>query len=433
MRILFLTQYYFPETGAPQARLSDWAQRLRKCGHITTVLTALPNYPHGEVFEGYKGRFVMDEQIDNVRVIRSWIYATTSKGFVRRLLNYFSFVLSSLLVGVGTVARQDIVVVESPPLFLGLSGWLISRLRGAKLVFNVSDLWPRSAVEMGIVRSRLLINLASRLEEFIYRHSHAMTGQTVGIVQDIRSRFPQKQVALMTNGVDPEAFVEASRLTEATAAIRQEFGFGRQFVVGYAGLHGLAQGLETVVEAARIVSVHQDIAFAFFGDGPDKKELQRLVDRLGVKNVRFFPTQPRVRMPQIIASFDVSLIPLRRLNVFKGALPSKMFEAMAAAVPLILSIDGEAHALMDLAGAGLYAEPENPQALAAAVLQLYVDPVTRQRLGQNGRQYVMKYFDRKEIAKKFEQFLLTVGGPVVSDAAYNRPSAYPIDSTGPKG
>lgn len=117
----------------------------------------------------------------------------------------------------------------------------------------------------------------------------------------------------------------------------------------------------------------------------------------------------------------------------KGLFPQKMFEAMAAAVPLILSIDGEAHALMDLAGAGLYAEPENPQALAAAVLQLYVDPVTRQRLGQNGRQYVMKYFDRKEIAKKFEQFLLTVGGPVVSDAAYNRPSAYPIDSTGPKG
>lgn len=415
MRILFLTQYYSPETGAPPARLSDWARRLGTYGHITTVLTALPNYPHGEVFQGYRGRFMMEEQIDNVRVIRSWIYATNSKGFVRRLLNYFSFVLSSLLVGIGTVSRHDIVVVESPPLFLGLSGLLISRLRGAKLVFNVSDLWPQSAVEMGMVRSRVLISLSTRLEEFIYRHSHAVTGQTVGIVQNIQSRFSQKRVALMTNGVDPEVFVEASRLTKAAAAIRQEFGLGRQFVVGYAGLHGLAQGLETVIEAARLVSAHHDIVFVFFGDGPSKKELQQLVDRHQVKNVRFYPTQPKARMPEIIASFDISLIPLRRLNVFKGALPSKMFEAMAAAVPLILSIDGEAHALVDVAGAGVYAEPENPQALAAAVLQLYDDPAMRQRLGQNGRQYVMKHFDRREIAKTFEQFLLTVCGSEVSN------------------
>jgi glycosyltransferase involved in cell wall biosynthesis len=402
MRILILTQYYLPEMGAPQNRLSDLARRMARSKHTITVLTALPNYPKGEVFEGFRGRFMMKEKIEGVSVIRTWIYATKSKLFVNRLLSYFSFVFSSLALGIWKVGPQDVVYVESPPLFLGISGFLISWLKGSKLVFNVSDLWPESAVAMGILRNKNLIVLSRWLEEFIYRHSHLITGQTQGIVENIQSRCPGKPVALITNGADMDVFPPASQ-TFQPWKIRIEFGLEGKFVVGYAGIHGLAQGLETVIQVAYILARHRDIVFTFFGDGPEKEKLMRLASQAKLANTHFYPTQPTARMPEIITSFDTAIIPLRRLHLFKGALPSKIFETMAAAVPIIVSIDGEARALVEKARAGIYVEPESPQTMANAILQLYQDPDYRKSLGKNGRKYVMEHYDRREIAYQVER------------------------------
>jgi glycosyltransferase involved in cell wall biosynthesis len=418
MKILFVTQYYPPETGAPQNRLSDLARYLSQFGHTVTVLTALPNYPKGEVFEGYRGRLVMVEQVAGVKVIRTWIYTTLKRDFLRRLMNYFSFMLSSVLFGTGRTGEQDVVVVESPPLFLGLSGYFISRARRAELVLNISDLWPESAVAMGALRNRVLISLSERLEAFLYRHATLITGQTQGIVQSIRSRCPQKRVELITNGVDLEAFVSPSVARQAPG-LKKEFSLAGKFVVGYAGLHGLAQSLETVIRAAQILADHQDIVFAFFGDGPEKAKLVQMVERIALGNLRFYPTQPRERMPEITTLLGASLIPLRRLDIFKGALPSKMFEAMAAGVPVIVSIEGEARTLVESAGAGICVEPENPQAMAEAILRLYENPEYRERLGQNGRRCVLELFDRRAIARTYENLLLDAGrfAPVVRSPA----------------
>ena len=188
----------------------------------------MPNYPKGVVFDGYQHRVVLEERRDGIRVVRTWVFASPSSGFVRRLLTYFSFVVSSLIFGARRVGRPDVVVVELPPLFLGLSGYAISRLRRAKLVLNVSDLWPESAVAMGILRNRILINLSTRLEEFLYRRSDLVTGQTEGIVQSIRSRFPKKRLGLITNGVDLGAFHGPSRSDEGRK-LRREFGLGDGF------------------------------------------------------------------------------------------------------------------------------------------------------------------------------------------------------------
>jgi glycosyltransferase involved in cell wall biosynthesis len=405
MRILILTQYYPPEMGAPQNRLSDLARRLMKLGHTVIVLTALPNYPTGEIFAGYRGCMVLEEWVEGIKIIRTWVYVTKSKSFTRRLLNYFSFVFSSLTLGVWKVGRQDILIVESPPLFLGLSGFFMSRLKKAKLVFNISDLWPESAVAMGILRNKTLIGLSTWLEEFLYRRSHLITGQTQGIIDNIQSRFTSKPVSLITNGVNVEVFVPAAQ-TDQRDKVRKEFGIERKFVVGYAGLHGLAQGLETVLQAARILVEQQDLFFTFFGDGPEKERLLQVADQLQVPNVRFYPTQPTSLMPAVTASFDIALVPLRRLDLFKGALPSKMFEAMAAAVPLIVSVDGEARTLIDKAQAGIFVQPENPGAMADAILQLYKNPVRRKTLGRNGQLYVIEHYDRRRIAEKFEHLLL---------------------------
>jgi glycosyltransferase involved in cell wall biosynthesis len=405
MRILILSQYYPPETGAPQNRLSDLSHRLQRLGHTVVILTALPNYPQGKIFEQYRHRIVLEEWTRGVRIIRTWIYATKKKQFLLRLLNYWSFVLFSFLIGILKVSRQDVVIVESPPLFLGFSGFLLSRCIGAKLVFNVSDLWPESAVAMGVLRNKVLIDLSRRLEEFVYRHSDMITGQTQGIVDSVQSRFPAKHVQLITNGVDVDAFRSGSH-ADHKAKAKREFGIDGKFVIGYAGLHGLAQGLETVLQAAQRLSRYQELLFVLFGDGPERERLVQFARQNRLANVRFYPPQHSSRMPIVTASFDIGIIPLRRLELFKGALPSKMFEAMAAAIPLVVSVEGEASALVMKAQSGICVEPENPDAMANAILALYRDPATRCALGQNGRQYVVEHYDREHIAAKFERSIL---------------------------
>jgi glycosyltransferase involved in cell wall biosynthesis len=414
VRLLILTQYYPPETGAPQNRLSDLAQRLHQAGHQVTVLTALPNYPRGEIFENYRGRLLMEESRSGIRIVRTWIYATPRKGFVRRLLNYFSFVFSSFVLGVWKAGSPEIVIVESPPLFLGLSAWLLAFFKNARLVFNVSDLWPDSAVAMGILHNPWLIRLSKWLEEFLYRRSFLITGQTQGIVDNIQSRFPDKRVALITNGVDIKRFMHAAG--DRKSEIKNEFALTDKFVVGYAGLHGLAQGLESVIQAAGLLATEKDIVFAFFGDGPEKEKLVQLVNHLGLQNFRFHPSQMTERMPAIIGSFDIALVPLRRLELFKGALPSKMFEAMAAAVPIVVSIDGEARALVERARAGLFVEAEDSKAMAGAILELYRDRERLTTLGLNGRQYVIEHYDRQKIAERFERLLFANDCPETATA-----------------
>jgi glycosyltransferase involved in cell wall biosynthesis len=403
MRVVFLTQYFPPEVGAAQNRLSSLAQYLRQAGHSVTVLTALPNYPGGEIFKGYQGNLIIEERIEGIKVIRTWIYASKKKDFLHRLVNYSSFALSSLLFGIWKAGRPDVVVVESPPLFLGISGFVISLLKRARLVLNISDLWPASAVALGMVQNKVLLALSERLEQFLYRMADLITGQTQGIVERIRSRCPGRAVDLIPNGADVSVLLLD---VDKRRHSKEGFGLDGRFVVGYAGLFGLANGLEVIIQAAQILSGYGDVLFALFGDGPRKEELVRLASHVRLSNVRFYPTLPRFRMPEVLASFDVALVPLKRRELFKGALPSKMFEAMAAAIPLVLAIEGEAQVLVEQGQAGICVEPENPQAIADAVLKLYHDPSYRKSLGENGRRYVTEHYDRRQIAKEFERLLL---------------------------
>lgn len=406
MRILFLTQYYPPETGAPQNRISDLAKRLKRRGHDVTVLTAMPNYPRGQVFKGYRGRLRMEELVDGIRVIRTWIYAREPQGFsfARRIFNYVSFMMSSLLLGLGKTGLVDIVVVESPPLFLGLSGWLISRARRAALVMNISDLWPKSAVAMDVLHNSTLISFATRLEEFLYRRSIMISGQARGITDDIKARLPAKPIVLLTNGIDAERYTPAP----SGFQIRQRLGLDGRFVVGYAGLHGLAQGLDVLVDSARLIPQTNDAvpSFVFVGDGPDKLRIIKRAEAAGLRNVIFCPPVPHCEMPEVFASFDVSVVPLRKLEVFKGVLPSKLFEAMAAGRPVIVSIDGEVRDIVEHANGGIYVDPERPDLMAQAILSLYHDPAARQSMGRNARNYVLEHFDRENIATRFERSLL---------------------------
>lgn len=405
MKILFLTQYFPPEVGAPQNRIFEFAKQLKKMGHDITVLTAMPNYPKREVFEGYKGKVSFKEELDGIKVVRTWIYVSKKTGFMPRLMNYLSFTLSSVLFGAPKIEKQDVVITESPPLFLGYSGYLISKRKRAKFVFNVSDLWPESAVKLGVLHNKILIKMSTWLEEFCYRKADLVTGQTKGIVKNIVDRgFDRNKVQLITNGVDCDFFKPENRSED----VRHKFNIDNKFAVCYAGIHGIAQGLEMIIKTANELKEYKDISFVFVGEGPEKEKLVWMAKELGLDNVQFFPMQPKSNMPGIVASMDAAIIPVKKLDLFKGALPSKMFETLASGVPIILSVEGEAEALIKEADAGICVEPENYLEVRDAVLKLYKDEGLRKRLGNNGRDYAMKNYSRYDITKKLEGMLCEI-------------------------
>jgi glycosyltransferase involved in cell wall biosynthesis len=415
MRIVFLTQYYPPETGAAQNRLSDLARRLTRMGHLVTVLTALPSYPKGEIYPEYRRSFIVTEDDSGVHIVRTWIHATTKTGFVARIASYLSFALLSVVVGWRMVENADIIVVESPPLFLGFSGYLLSRLKHARFILNVSDLWPESAVVLGVLRNKYLIRSATWAEEWLYRHAIIVTGQTQGIVRSVRKRCATP-AHLLTNGVAPEFIDQVECAHKRRAQLRHRFNFDGQFIVAYMGLHGLAQGLETLLHSAELLTEQEAIRFCFFGDGPDKPRLQSLASRREIENVEFFPSLPADQMAELLAAVDVSIVPLKRNDLFKGALPSKLFEALGAGVPIIAALDGEAKELIERSEAGLVVEPENPEDMSRMVLRLFRDPELCKRLGENGRAFVRVHHDREEIAKRLEGLLFSAVFPHLSNS-----------------
>ena len=408
MRILFLTQYFPPETGAPSNRLSDLADRLANLGHQVTVLTALPNYPQGVIFDGYRGRLVMTEKRNSIQIIRSWIFATRSKDFVPKLINYFSFAILSCIIGAFAARSPDIVFVESPPLFLAISGYLLARMKHAKFVLNISDLWPESAVALGVLRNARVIRWSVWLERELYRCADLVTGQTQGIMDGVRNRWPRAPRALLTNGVSPEFLLKVEAARSSRSKFRRALGFDNKLIVAYTGVHGFSQRLETILQAAELLSSYENIQFVFWGDGPEKPGLEATAAAKSLSNVRFLPSQPSSRMPEILTSVDVSIVPLARTELFKGALPSKLFEALGAGVPVIAAVEGEAKALVEASGGGVVIEPENAEKMVEAIVRLFLDPGLRQRLSAAGRNYVVTHYNRKTIAERFENILLAV-------------------------
>jgi glycosyltransferase involved in cell wall biosynthesis len=404
LKILILTQYFPPEVGAPQNRLFELAVFLQKKGADVTILTAMPNYPQMQVYEGYKNKFYHYEEVDGLKIHRSWVYVSNSKGVLKRLLSYFSFVMSSALVGLFKLPKFDYVLCESPPLFLGITALLLKKTKGAQLIFNVSDLWPESAEKLGVIQNRFLLGLTTKLEEGLYKHSDLITGQTQGICNSISIRFPDKKVHWFPNGADLSYF---NPQTDGSEWRKQNNFKQTDFILLYAGIIGHAQGLDVILKAAEKLKSHQDIKFVIVGSGPQKEELLQQKSTLKSDNVFFFDTLPKAAMPGIIAAADVSIIPLKKLNLFKGAIPSKIFESLAMKKPILLGVDGEAKALfIDEGKCGLAFTPENAADLADKTMELYSKPNERILLGENGYNYVKEKFDRMLIQERIWELII---------------------------
>jgi glycosyltransferase involved in cell wall biosynthesis len=406
MKILYVSQYFPPEMGAPAARASELSRHWAAAGHEVTVLTGFPNHPTGIIHPEYRRksrRLVVHEQIGGVNVVRTWLFPFPNRKAHERMLNYSSFCVSAALTGL-FLSRPQVVIASSPQLLVGLSGWWLARWKRVPFVFEVRDLWPESlaAVGMGDGTSFLHRSLA-KIADFLYRRSDQVVVVTPAFEQYLAEHWhlPRTKISIVENGVETELFAPQSG-TER----RRELGFEGKFVVSYIGTMGMAHGLETVIAAAaRLRDANPEIVFLMLGEGAEKQGIVALARERGLNNVRFVEQQPREKIPSYICASDICLVLLKKSDIFKTVIATKMLEFMSCERPLILGVDGQARAIVEQARGGLVIEPENSEALVDAILRLATNQPWAREMGRNGRQHILREFSRRRTAEKYIRIL----------------------------
>jgi glycosyltransferase involved in cell wall biosynthesis len=383
-RFLILTQHFPPEVGAAQIRLHAFAKQLIAHGHEVRVVTAMPNYPRGEVFPEYRGHRLVSEELDGLHITRTWIVPATGRNVLKRMVGYLSFAISSLPACMRE-PRPDFIFVESPPLFLGCTAYVCSRLRRAPFILNVSDLWPASARELGIVRNKTLLWFGEGLERFLYRKAYRVTAQTNGIRSHIASIVGDAKLMVLYNGVDTSAFKPTDTASVPWIA-HGEIAFL------YAGTLGYAHCWDVILGAAELLRSRPDIVFLLVGDGPEKARMVEQSRLRNLNNIRFVDRQPVTEMPALFASSRAIVVPLRKGELFKGTRPSKIFPALACERPVILSGEGESAKLLLENRCGLVVPPESVPEFANAVLRLADHPEEARDLGRRGRTLVEREY-----------------------------------------
>jgi colanic acid biosynthesis glycosyl transferase WcaI len=404
MRILYLSQYFPPEVGATQTRAYEMAVGLIRAGHRVTIISEIPNHPRGIIPPAYKGKPFERANLDGIDVIRVWVKTSPAKTIRTRLAFYLSYMVHSTLAGVFLAQKPyDLIYATSPPLFVGGAGLALSFIHRVPMVFEVRDLWPESAAALGEVLSPKALTLATTLEDACYRRAEAVVVVTQGILNGLMGRkIPRSKLALFPNGANVDLF---QFRPEGRMRIRNTLGLGNKFIAIYAGIHGVAQGLETIIEAAKQLQDERDIHFWMVGEGPKKAEIEAAAERSGLPNMKFIREQPKERMPDYLSAADIAIVPLRNLDLFKKALPSKMFDAWACQRPVLLGVDGEARSVLQQAEGGLFVPPEDADSMAKALLNLKNNFLLRETMGRKGRTFTERNYSRQTQAAQLAVFL----------------------------
>jgi glycosyltransferase involved in cell wall biosynthesis len=405
MRILVVHQYYLLPGMPGGSRFNELARLWSEAGDSVTVVAGTVDYSTGQVPERYRGRWITAERDGAVTVWRCHVPSSYARSYLGRMWAFFAFTLSAS-TAVFRGARPDVVIATSPPLVVAVPGWLASRLRRAPLVFEVRDLWPESAVTTGVLREgALLTRLLYRLERFACRSAARVNVLTPAFREDLlrRGLVPSERIVCVPNGADTGRF----KPTPPDPALRRELGWDGRFVVMYSGAHGRANAVGQLVEAARLLQDRPDILIACVGDGPERARWE--TEAAGLPTIRFHGPQPKDRMPALVNACDVGAAVLQRNPTFRTVYPNKVFDYMACAKPTLLAIDGVARELLcDQAQAGIFAEPENPAALAAAIRSLADDPAACAEMGRRGREWVLANATRESLARRYEAILQEV-------------------------
>ena len=400
MHIAYVCHYFVPEPAAPAARVHELSRAWVQAGHHVSVLTAFPNHPSGRIPKPYRGKLWSTEQLDGIRVLRSWLYAVPNRGVGRRGLDHLSFMLTLLLFSLPRLGRVDVVVASSPTLFSALAAWLIARLRRVRFVLEVRDLWPEAIVELGLLPAH---SPAARALAVLARFLYARADGVVVVTHAFAGRLaaqgvPHAKLSVIPNGADLQLFAPGSDGRVTRAAL----GLDNRFVVGYIGSHGTSHGLDAVLDAA---AQQPDVQYLLVGDGAERDRLLAERDRRGLRNVRMLASVPKAQVPVLYAAADVCLVPLRDVPLFDTFVPSKLFEVLAAGRPIVGAVRGEARSILERSGGALVVDPEDGGGIATAVARLRGDAALREELGRRGRAFAEQYYNRDQLAQRYLDLL----------------------------
>ena len=407
MRILYISQYFLPEMGAPAARAAELARHWANEGQEVTVLTGFPNHPTGVVPQEYRGRLrrlVSRENVAGANVVRTWLLPLPNRKAYERMLNYSSFCASAAATGL-FLAHPDVIIASSPQLLVGLAGWWLGRWKNVPFVFEVRDLWPESLAAVGMGSEDSLLHRAlGRIARFLYRNSQHIVVVTPAFRDYLVERMgiEREKISIVENGVETDLF----RPNRPDAHMRKQLAAEGKFVVSYIGTMGMAHGLETLVEAAaQLQASAPQVLFLLVGEGADKERIIAMARARGLTNLRFVDQQPREKIPAYICASDACLVLLKRSEVFKTVIPTKMLEFMACARPVILGVDGQSRKIIEQARAGIFVEPENSADLARTIMHLAGNADLRVALGRNGRQHIVQHLSRQRTAQAYIEVL----------------------------
>jgi colanic acid biosynthesis glycosyl transferase WcaI len=399
--------------GAPAARASELARHWMRAGHQVSILTGFPNHPTGVVPPEWRcrlRRLIYQETNEGVNVYRTWLWPLPNRKAHERMRNYASFCISAAIRGL-TMPEPDLIIGSSPQLLVGLSAWWLAFARQVPFVFEVRDLWPESLVAVGAGREdSLLHTVLARIAGFLYERADRIVVVTPAFKDYLiqRWRVPSEKIAVVENGVETDLF--NPHATEAQA-IRQKLDLESKFLVSYIGTMGNAHGLGTLLDAAAtLLRRRPDVKFLLIGEGAEKEHIKAQAQLRGLTNIQFLDQQPRENIPAFISASDACLVLLKKTDIFKTVIPTKMLEFMSCERPLILGVDGQAREVVEQARAGLVIEPENAEALVCAIDQLAADRQFGQRLGKNGREYIRQNFSRASTAAKYIDVLRRITG-----------------------
>ncbi len=401
MKILLLHQYFLEEDDAGGSRWNEMAKTWTDQGHEVTVIAGMMHYNGDQKRKVYKKKYFSFHDQGNVKVIRTHVSESYNNGFIGRLNGYFSFMISSILAGVFKVKGEfDAVVVTSPPLFIGISGYLISRIKKVPMVFEVRDLWPESAIDTGILTNKWIIKLAYKVESFLYRESDLINVLTPAFrTKLIEKGVPEKKIIFIPNAAD---FTLSEKLEKDfdPVAFKKDLGLQNKMVITYVGAHGVANHLTQILDAAEKLT-DTNVIFQLIGSGMQKKSLIQEVKERKINNIIFRDPVPKSEVFKYILASDMGASVLKNVDTFKTVYSNKTFDYFSCKKPVLMAIDGISRELVEEANAGAYVEPENALEYERVIRNYIAHPERLIIEGENGYKFAKQYFDREKLATRY--------------------------------
>jgi glycosyltransferase involved in cell wall biosynthesis len=404
MRILFLSHYFPPEVNAPATRTYEHCKKWMEMGHEVTVVSCVPHHPMGEAYPGYKNKLVHIDYKDGIKAIKILTYITANEGFLKRTFNYVFYMVMAILVA-PFLSKADVVISTSPQFFNGLAGYFVSRIKRAPWLLEIRDLWPESIVAVGAIKNERVVKALEAIERFVYsKADHVVPVTNAFKTHILKNGGKEETTTVIRNGVDLSFFSQMPK----DEAYAKQIGVEGKFVASYVGTHGMAHGLDTIIEAAELLRGREDIVLLMAGDGAERERLQQAIQDKGLVNVKMLGQLPKTDMPKLWSVSDASLVLLKKLDLFLTVIPSKIFESMAMKKPIVMGVRGESQQIIEEAGSGITIEPENAAELARAVERLADSNSLCAELGEAGYHCVLEHFDRGKLAARYENVLTSM-------------------------